>query len=386
MVSFKDKTTLNLAKPDRLPSHFSAMLTEGITSKQFLVDQHQQLYLAKQPDPLTVQDVFTGYLPKHAINANDPKQQAHIKSLELESAFIETLMPCIVRHLFKDQIVVPKVYLHIAADNTIHIISKVLPKFDEFLAHKACIKEGKACFDGQLPSRKDLALSTSEAVIVGQLYAVGLIINHWDLLNSKMRNAGKVDASPAIVDFGFCAHLSYKGRHADSLPMDDALFKSEDKIRHNFFGPTYLQHYRYRNALPFDKRVGALPMHTLIEDMYEMAGDDEISQAIRQGFESMIETAQQSLNDNKNLFVDAFNETLDSISNESNIQSPQLLSQLNQSFYTSKPNTHNLFAILEGRLQDCRRILAQAKSGATSLDLQQQARDQYRNSQRPLRC
>lgn len=381
MPTFKKNLHLQPAKPSNVDATHKKLLTEGITAKTILHDQHQHAYLAKQPDPLTVEDVFKDYLPKAAIDPDSPWQKAHIKSIELESAFLEVLMPSLVKALFGEHIVVPEVFLHVESDNSVYIISKLLPDFEEFLAHKPCLKEGKACFEPKLPSRKDLALTKQEAFIIGQLYAVGLVINHWDLLNSKLRNSGKARDKPAIVDFGFCAHLSYKGRHADSLPLDDQNFNTDTKPNYNFFGQTYLQHYRHRHALPFDHQVAPMPTHTLIEDLYEMSKADEISQAMQAGFEFMVTAAQQNIKQNPKLLVDAFQQTLDKISNESHIQPPQLLAQINRNFYKAIPGSYNLFSIIKGRLFDCCRVLAGAKSGFSTMALQQQTQKRYQDAQ-----
>lgn len=383
MFTFKSKLSLSKNTPTDLPEQIKSMTTEGITQKSILTDETNYPYIMKRIDPLTVQDVFAGYLPPAQINPHDPKLVRHVKDIEIETCFLEIIMSRVIYHLFQGQIAVPELYYHVDETLTPYTISKILPNFEEFLAKKECIKNGKACFQPELPSRDQLKLTTEEAYIVGQLYAVALIVNHWDVLNSKMLNSGRLaksNSTAAIVDLGFCAHLSYKGRHNDSLAFDDPTFSSSHTSQLNFSGEVYLRHYRHRNALPFDQVISPLLPHTLIEDLYSMenSNTDKTSLAVKKGFITAINLAKESISKDPSIIYKAFAESFDRISEESSVNAQVLKKQFfSTSYYKPIPKQHNLFSIIKGRVLSCIKLVTSLELGFTQCQLHDQAKKLY---------
>ncbi|HAT1764949.1 TPA: hypothetical protein I8Y96_000402 [Legionella pneumophila] len=381
MISFQDGVKLIEKDSTSIQSRESELLGKGFTKKLLMVNQEQETFLAKSPDPLSVQEVFRGYIPEKKLDSTTEAVQKHLFSLELELSFIEVLIPCFMRVLFADQLITPEVYLHIDKNNHIFVLSKLLNGFDEFLYSKVAGKFGYILDHKKIPSRKDLDLTEQEAYLVGQLYAAALIFNHWDILNSRLLNAGKIEISgqtkACIVDFGFCLHLSYKGRHTDSLCLDDENFSYGKRINYRFFSLDYNRDYRHRFALPFDTMVGTLLPHTLIEDLYQLSGNDRLSTAMRNGFAAMIKQADKSIRSNPKLYEEVFSECLQRISNESSVKAEDLPYFLNMNYYLGKIGDDNLFSIIKGRIRDCFRLLSCFEQGIDPRILHENARDTY---------
>lgn len=359
---------------------------EGFTPKQLVRDLQGRDYIAKKPDPLSVENVYQGFVSPTALQRNLSDKFQNVKSVELETTYLEILMPIVVKKLFNDLVLAPDNYLHLGSDGQVWVLSRMIDNFEEFLHQKPCIATRDPDDTGRIPSRESLSLTADEAYIIGQLYAVALVINHGDLLNSKLLNSGlrrQPDGSlqAAIVDFGMCAHVSYKGRHVDTLAQDDPGFLYKKTLGLNFFGKTYLEQYNYRHALPFDRMVAPMMMHSLIESLYEMSADDEISLMMRQGFEKAITTAIDKLEENPNLFVEALVEARERCSVESLPNMTALDEILTHSFYQTEPEQHNLITILSGRVYSCLTVLQNFKAGQTLVEQQQQVRDEYYESQ-----
>lgn len=381
MISFQDGIQLTQKSESSLQASESQLLSKGFTKKLLMVNQHQETFLAKSPDPLSVKEVFRGYIPEKELDSTTLATQKHLFSLELEISFIEVLIPRLMQALFAGQLITPEVYLHVDKDHHIFVLSKLLHGFDEFLHSKVENKFGYILNHKKIPSRDDLELTEQEAYLVGQLYAAALIFNHWDILNSKLLNAGKIEvrgqSTACIVDFGFCLHLSYKGRHTDSLCLDDENFKHGKKINYRFFSQDYNRDYRHRFALPFDTIVGALLPHTLIDDLYQLSGQDKISTAMRNGFSAMVNQADKSIRTNPKLYEQVFKECLQRISKESSITAEDLPQFLNMNYYLGKIGDDNLYTIVKGRVEDCFRLLACFEQGIDPRVLHEQARDAY---------
>lgn len=366
----------------KFPEHVGNSLTTGLTEKSIFCDQDGSFYLAKKPDVLTVSDVFQGYLPQQSIHEDSPQLQKHIYSVQLERSFLEVLIPLMAKNLFKGVLEVPDNYLHITEDKTILVISKFIDNFQEFLGKKECIKGRSTYVDfEELPSRKDLQLTADEARIIGQLYAVALLFNLWDLFNSKLLNSGYVvnrgqPAKACIVDFGYGAHISYKGRHTDTLAYDDPNFILGHKIEHTFFGKSYQEHYRHDNALPFDTQVGPLLPHAVVTDLYSMSGKDEISQAMLSGFKQALKIAEKNEDENPQLLEEALSQSFAAITLDSKYQQQELKAHLHHEYYKE-----TLIEIVRGRLRSALELIPKFEAGEDSRKIHEEIRDNYYLSQ-----
>ncbi|WP_367607084.1 hypothetical protein [Legionella sp. W05-934-2] len=381
MLNFPGSLRIEYKEKSKLSPEDSELISKGFTPKTIMQDQEGHSYIAKSPDPLTAKDVFNGYVPPQAIDELDPKTKRHIFSLEFEGAFLELLIPNVMKGLFGDLMVVPEVYLHVGQNNQVILLSKILSHFDEFLHQKVTQKFGAVLENSEIPRREQLDLNEDDAFFIGQIYAAALIFNHWDILNSKFLNSGKIRVDnqfkACIVDFGFCGHLSYKGRHNDSLCIDDENFTKGKKINYRFFTSNYLQDYRHRFALPFDGRVGTLLPHTIIENLFDLSGNNPISLSMRKGFATMVEQAIHNLESNPNLYETAFNDSLNHFSKESSIQPQDLGEWINMSYYHGNPQSDTLFTIISDRVYDCQRLLNQFNQGVDAISLHEETRDHY---------
>jgi hypothetical protein len=386
MLTFIDDLHLETKGMAKMSTEDSDVLSKGFTPKSMMQDKNGHSYIAKSPDPLTTEEVFRGYVPLNEIDKSNPKTRAHIFSLEFEGAFIELLTPNLMKSLFGELLVVPEMFIHVGQNHQVIILSKLLNGFDEFLHQKVAQKFGTPLDNLEIPRRHQLDLSEQEAFLIGQLYAAALVFNHWDILNSKLLNSGKITidekAKACIVDFGFCGHLSYKGRHNDSLCLDDESFAKGKKINYRFFSNDYNHDYRHRFALPFDGLVGSLLPHTLVEDLFDLSGNDSISTMMRKGFASMIEKASHTIESNPNLYDEVFKSCLARFSKESIIQPKDLANWINMSYYSGTPGGDNLYTIITDRIHDCQRLLKEINQGADARSLHEKSRDNYvqRNS------
>jgi hypothetical protein len=384
----KLRNNLELTSPrGHLPGTIASSLSKGITEKTILEDQHGIFYLAKTPDELTVEDVFSGYLSEEVLKSPTPETTAHIFSLQLERAFLEILVPRMVQKLFRGAVHAPDTFLHVSEDKSIWILSRFMNGFCEFLANKDVIKARAPLFDvTHLPKRAELHLTEEEAQIVGQLYAVALVFNLWDLLNSKLLNSGYCLADhrkrAAIVDFGCGVHISYKGRHNDTLALDDPLFVPQKKIDYTFFGKNYRDHYRHGHALPFDKLVAPMLPHTIIPDLFDMSKNDLVSQKMLEGFTEALTLAERNLTENPRLLEEAFEDAYNGISLDSLIQAPELKAHLNSDFYSlSGEGKYVLSDIIQQRLSGAIRLIPQFRKGISATAIHEQVRDHYYFSQ-----
>jgi hypothetical protein len=381
MPNFENGLRIESKDASSLSSENLDILKKGFTQKTMMFDQNGHPYLAKSPDPLTAKEVFTGYLPEGDISECNARLQSHVFSLEFEGAFLEMLAPNLMKALFGDLLAVPEVYLHVTEKQEIILLSKLMDGFDEFLHRKVSKNFGTLLDAAELPKRAQINLNKEEAYFIGQLYAAALIFNHWDILNSKLLNSGVVHSNglskAAIVDFGFICHLSYKGRHNDSLSLRDENFVHGKRVEYCFFTKQYLQNYRHRFALPFDSKVGTLLPHTLIEDLFDIAGEDPISKKMREGFRSMVEKASKTIESDPAFYEKVFQYTLSRISTDSAIPAKDLGQFMNMCFYHGPLGKDNLCTILTARVHDCQRLLQHVNRGTTMLAQHEQARDEY---------
>ncbi|CAM2925848.1 Uncharacterised protein [Legionella steigerwaltii] len=387
MPKLHDDIELVEIKKDKLPNKIASSLSKGITEKRILSDQFGAYYLIKKPDVLTKEDVFKGYLSHEELQKPSFDTMEHIFSIKLESAYLEILIPRLAKKMFEGILVVPENYLHVDKDKSIAVISKFINSFSEFLSQKEVVKTEPLFERKQLPKRDDLSLTSEEARFLGQLYAVALVFNLWDLLNSKLMNSGYcMDKNnvkrAAIVDFGCGGTLSYKGRHADTLAFDDPNFSPTKKVSYSFFGQNYRDHYRHGYALPFDKLVAPLLPHTIIADLFDMSKEDTISHSMLEGFCEAITTAEKNMAQDPHLLEDTLLQSFNAITLDSVIQADQLKSHLNAEFY-GKPekNSHSLVTILQQRLNSVKMLLLQFKVGIAATEIQQEVRDYYYHSQ-----
>ncbi|MCW8398025.1 hypothetical protein OQJ26_04365 [Legionella sp. PATHC038] len=378
---------LKEVKKEKLPDKIASSLSKGITEKRILRDQFGAYYLIKKPDVLTIEDVFKGYLSHQELQKPSFDTMEHIFSIKLESAFLEILIPRMAKKMFEGIIEVPENYLHVDKDKSIGVISKFINSFSEFLSQKEAVKTKPLFEREQLPKRDDLSLTSEEARFLGQLYAVALVFNLWDLLNSKLLNSGYCEDKnhvrrAAIVDFGCGGTLSYKGRHTDTLAFDDPDFYPTKKVAYSFLGQNYREHYRHGYALPFDKLVAPLLPHTIIADLFDMSQEDIISRSMLEGFCEAITTAEKNMAQDPHLLEDALLQSLSAITLDSSIQTSDLKSHLNTEFY-GKPekNSHSLVTILQQRLDSVKMLLMQFKVGISATEIQQEIRDYYYYSQ-----
>jgi hypothetical protein len=386
MPKLRNEIVLTPVK-EELPNKIASSLLKGITEKSVLCDQSGAYYLIKKPDVLTVEDVFYGYIPDNQLQnpSFDPKE--HIFSIQIEGAFLEILIPHMAGKMFEGILIVPENHLHVDAEKSIGVISKFINNFSEFLSKKKEVIKAPL-FDREfLPKRADLSLTSEEAKIIGQLYAVALLFNLWDLFNSKLLNSGYcIDIDDikraAIVDFGCGGTISYKGRHADILALDDPLFSLDKKIHYSFFGQSYRNHYRHGHALPFDKVVAPLLPHTVISDLFDMSKHDAISLSMLEGFIQAITIAEKNMAANPHLLEEALAQSYDAITLDSFIQAEELRTQLNTEFY-GKPEkrTHNLINLLQHRLGSVKKLVDQFKAGKPATTIQEEVRDYYYESQ-----
>ncbi|HHF7367454.1 TPA: hypothetical protein ACPSKY_002588 [Legionella bozemanae] len=374
-------------KKEELPEKIASSLSKGITEKRILCDRFGAYYLIKKPDPLTVEDVFKGYLSKEELKNPSFDTMEHIFSIKLESAFLEVLIPRMAKKMFEGILVVPENYLHVDKDKSIGVISKFINSFSEFLAKKEAVKTEPLFEREYLPKRAHLFLTLEEAKILGQLYAVALVFNLWDLLNSKLLNSGYCmihnDVKrAAIVDFGCAGILSYKGRHADTLALDDPDFSPAKKISYSFFGQDYRNHYRHGFALPFDKLVAPLLPHTVVSDLFNMSEKDPISLSMLAGFCEAITTAEKNMSQNPHLLEEELIQSYNAITVDSSLHADELKSHLNAEFY-GKPekNSHSLVALLQQRLVSAKMLIYQFKAGKPATVIQEEIRDCYYYSQ-----
>ncbi len=358
----------------------------GFNAKSVYTSDSDELYLTKKLFKFNAQDVFNQYLPgKIELN---PGIEKHLNDLLIESAYLECLAPLIAGRLFKDVLTVPDNYFYVDSNESVIIISKFINGFSEFLTNKHAVKgKGPGFWEREkkpLPKREDLNLSEREAEIIGTLYAVALLFNHWDFLNNYFRNSGYVrndgNYSACIIDWGQSLHQAELGQLCDSLTVMNPLFKLNAPIQYNFDSSSACFN-RYEHSMPFDSRVYPLPKKSLIRDMYEMSGDDETSKTILRGFKNALVTARANLNSNSDLLKEAICDSEHMIAIDSHVTFDQLKRSLNQEYYgfAASPtgSTYCLETLLKERLLDLEKIVVQLEQGRSLTSIAEEVRNEY---------
>jgi hypothetical protein len=276
------------------------------------------------------------------------------------------------------------------------VLSKGIDGFDEFLSRAIQVKDKRKPADHTcLIKKEDLLLlchesglppvhlSLDQAVVLGKLYFIGLLMGHWDILNNiNLSNAGSVtdkngNLIPVIVDWGNTFPSGFKG-----VSQDQTSFKNPDfpyaKDEVNGRGIEGFEH-----AVPFDGVVYPILPRQLVSNLLEMSGEDPISTAVLEGFVMAYQEARKSYGNLEALIGEAIT---DALFNHTNVADASYVSTelLTSSFYfpeIGQRSDYTIVQVMRERIDSLGEMIAQLKSGVSLQEIAKVRFDQISASQ-----
>jgi hypothetical protein len=364
----------------------SLEISKGEAPKSFLTDGFHR-YILKRPKKRTFSTIFKESFPTDLVQFREwtledfcqakaslpPLTIArlepyvlHLKDLLFEAAFGEILYQRIAQALFNKSFAATENYLHIDKETGVScIISQFCPSFNEFLDKRlsALVKKRKMSVSewDEHPAlrRDDLQFNTNEYYLLGKLYALALITNDWDLVNTIMlSNAGCMgDSSYAnkimVVDGGNKFHFGFDGLTCDETAFENNTFNPKSTKKHPLKG--------YEHTLPFDEEVHLQLPRLLVPDLFSLTNP-----AVYKGFQEGINEAKTALISNPFCIRQAIREAGYFITADSHKETLKRFwgkdgTLLNRSFYYPRSSsTYNLESLLKSRCYSlvgiCRRL------------------------------
>lgn len=366
----------------------------GMSEKTVYKNEKNNIfYVAKQPKPRNANTVF-----KFTTSTSSAEQ--HLKDLYLSATFNEVVAPMVAKALFGDAVAVPENYLHIDEKRMPTILSKQVKYLNEFLEQRKMMQGKKTPNDWsnikKLPVRADLELTSDEAIIIGKLYAIALITNHWDIFNNiNMANAGyitneKNELIPTVIDWGNVFHIGFVGLTCDENTLEIKDDFNNAHVPH----PSELKKEcitGFTYSIPFDSVPFPYLPRQLVADLFLM-GEDEIGKAIFQGFANMIEIAAKKVRSHPNIIQETINKSFDRISYDKNCEEQFInvkklkITNINRYFFgIFKPkneNDYTLENILKERIEFLDNNIHRFRSTESIQQMAEEILGLYRESQR----
>lgn len=357
----------------------------GVSEKAIYIDEAGIEYFVKKNKPRATKDLF-GLTEEQfqQIKSYHPEQyqnlEGHKLIVERTHLFLETLMPCITRNLFKGMIKVPENVFYIdKSTEQAYIISKKMDNFNEFMKDKIVSRHVQAGDEvpssspkhwdtRKRPIAEELKLSVEEANVIGKTLAFIYVFAAWDPWNNiDMSNSGFVKENdhfvPAIVDMGNMGPVGFGGKSKDESALLNQYFKSLTESKEtDLMG--------YAECVPFVGIVKPLPPRQLVPELLTMMTADpaksSIGFAMFQGFKEACGQLEKSLGHFDEDLRDAIQEVFAKYTNDKNIVYAGGL--LNESFYfpESKDMHADTFVnVLRERVLSTLGILAELEQGVS---------------------
>ncbi|MDF1795747.1 MAG: hypothetical protein P1U63_04325 [Coxiellaceae bacterium] len=326
-----------------------------------------------------------------ATDAMKASYQEHLQDIMLESAYIECLVPALARELFGDVIIVPNNYMHVDATGNAMILSQFTPGFSEFLAEKEVVRGNHPSLWGKTgtpyPRRADFALNQQEAENTGVLYVMGIVFNHWDLLNSQMRNSGQVtladgSTKPCVIDWGLSLHQARRGRLCAEGTVHNPLFKEGVPLTYNFDSDPAL-YAMDEHSMPFDGDVYPLMSRSFVRDLFDMGmtetdtGDKAVRDAMLAGAKKALDAVNTKLSTNPDIIDRTIAASRRLLTVDSAISFDEMGHRFNASYYgfDGKKEDYNLTDILSRRIKSLNMIVKRLEAGETLVGIAEEVRD-----------
>lgn len=379
---FKDSVSFNIAfkelkkSPSRLLNELKEIDELKTKSPEELAHMHmdlsKELYELKElPKELKgLSDALKKILYKKTFPValhthKDELRDAATATSVIASNIAREIFPCLR---------VPDNHLACLPDGTPIVLSKLLPeeeKFVEFLKETNPIKtiNPKKPTDWKdLLKRSELILTEEQANVLGQIYYIALLLGHWDILNNiDLTNSGSVIINnklmPCIVDWGNCLGIGFGGVSQDLTAFSNPQFKDLELKT----GADPLT--GFTGSVPFDTIVYPRLPRQLARDLFNLTGDDKISQAMLTGFKNAHAEAQ--IHFSKDKIIQSIAKTL----KPDEVKS--FRGALNQELFIG----NSLGTILEGRLHSLDDIIQQINRGRKIEEIAQIQFDKIQASQ-----
>lgn len=357
----------------------------GVSEKAIYVDEAGIEYFVKKNKPRATKDLF-GLSEERLqeIKSHYPEEyqnlEGHKLIVERTHLFLETLMPCITRNLFKGMIKVPENIFYIdQSTEQAYIISKKMDGFNEFMKDKivrrhvdigdeAPSSSPKHWDTRKRPTAEELKLTIEEANVIGKTLAFIYVFAAWDPWNNiDMSNSGGVKENgrlvPAVVDMGNMGPTGFGGKSKDESALLNQYFKNLSESKEtDLMG--------YAECVPFVGTVKPLPPRQLVPELLTMMTADQakstIGFAMFQGFKEACAQLEKSLGHFDEDVRGAIQEVFAKYTNEKNIVYAGGL--LNESFYfpESKDMQADTFVnVLRERVLSTLGILAELEQGVS---------------------
>lgn len=384
----------------------SVRISKGDSPKSFLSDG-ENCYILKKPKKRTFHDIFKNNFPSELelyknwtvsdfrINKDkipelkkaqlEPYVQ-HLSDLQFEVSFGEVIYQLIAANLFTS-FEPTENYLHIDPETgEPSIISKFHDGFNEFIEKKlhAAIDHDRHTSlewtEENTPTREELDFNENENFLLGKLYALALLTNDWDLVNTIMlSNAGCYGESNTankimVVDGGNKFHFGF-----DGLTCDETSFQNEE-----FTSGTAKAHplKSYTHTLPFEGEVLLDLPRLLIPDLFSLSNP-----SLFKGFKEGLIEARTALINNPFCIQQAINCASQFITIDSHEPTIKRFKDRNSTllnysyYYPSSNGRYSLDAVLKERCYSLHRLCTRIEQGTYSAEINSDIIDRYHKAQ-----
>ncbi len=339
--------------------HNNLFISSGLNPKVIYKDQEGNLYLAKTEKERSYKSIFEHSLK--SLNQINITHRKHMISLKDQAVATQHISSIVAKTIFKS-LHVPESKILRLKNGTPIILSKLISSqlnFNEFLSNSNYIHSRKPHLKtplfwkkNHLPCRSSLIISNRQAEILGEIYYIGLLLSHWDIINNiDLSNSGSVKKNgklyPCIVDWGNCLGVGFGGLCQDSTAFKNPEFKSSNDCTDPITG--------FSGCTPFDDIVYPKLPRQVIKDLFDLCAKNTTSKAMFHGFKK----AHKDACDNIHL-VNSISYDLDA----------SFIASLNQELFIGiKDRKPDLINILQGRLNSLANIISKLEQGIPLEDI-----------------
>jgi hypothetical protein len=300
------------------------------------------------------------------------KIDQHLRDVQVLQNFNCVLAPLVGKAIFGDLVAVPENYFYIhefgKRDQLPVVISVAMDGFTEFLSEAKTIKEKnpKTPSDWKdeksRPMRTQLNLDVEKAEVLGVIYCYALLMGHWDVFNNiNLSNSGFIrtgkELVTAIVDQGNQLGMGFGGVLADQTAAKNPAFAQAQEFLAGRLKLSSDNLTDCMHCLPFDENVYPILPRQLVRELFNLTGDDEISEAVFKGFEKALLFAMKNIDALDKLIPQAIESSL---RQHTAVENQEFVRQLlSKDFYfpdEKQKNGHTLLNVMKGRLRSIQEL------------------------------
>lgn len=312
----------------------------------------------------------------------------HVRDIMISNTALEILAPVIAKEIFGDDLIVPENTFFIDETGMPCTASKSVGDLDEFLTHHELVKNKKTPKDwdqNTKPTVEELLIipgeseeeSIRKAELLGEAFAVALLMGHLDLVNNiNLSNFGSVtdpvtgEKKLCIVDWGNCLGAGFGGLTSDESTFHNPDFDRNQMPQNPITG--------FQDVVPFDTEVVPRVPRQIVSDLFALGSTDnpKLRQAQLAGFDRVCRKMEAQFSHMETLVSHAIEETIMHVPKVVEIGDENVNQDNRNQFVSALPRTAqpahqeevgSLTNILKGRAQSLVKIRTELQAGK-SLD------------------